>query len=90
MKLVILYRPNSEHARATEMFMHDFTARNASLNVEAINVDDRNGVALAGLYGIWRYPALLAVADDGVLLKYWEGDSLPLMDEVASYLYSGH
>lgn len=89
MKIIVLYRPDSEHARATEMFMRDFQVRNPGIIPTAINIDDREGVAMCRLYGIMRYPAILALTGDGSLLKLWEGDSLPLMDEVASYAVSG-
>lgn len=88
MKVVILYRPDSEYARIVETFIHDFKARNSFAQVEVLNVDERDGIALAGLYGIVSFPAILAVASDGSLLKHWVGSELPLMDEVASYVYA--
>lgn len=88
MKLVILYRPNSEHARAAETFVHDFSQRYPDIKVEMMDVDSREGSAQASLYDLMRHPAILALAGDGVLLKSWEGEEMPLMDEVASYSYS--
>jgi hypothetical protein len=89
MKVVILYRPDAEFSREVETFVHDFKARNTSVHVELMNVDERDGIALASLYDIMRFPAILALAGDGGLLKYWEGPVMPLMDEVASYAYAG-
>lgn len=89
MKVVILYRPESEHARAVETFIHDFKARYSSVQVEILNVDSREGIALLSLYDLMRQPAIIAVANDGILLKHWEGPELPLMDEVASYTSAG-
>jgi hypothetical protein len=88
MKVVILYRPESEQARAVETFMHDFKARNAGIKVEVVDVDSRDGIAMASLYDVMQKPAILAMADDGSLLKYWIGEDLPLIDEVASYAYA--
>lgn len=88
MKVVILYRPVSEHATAVESFMRDFKKRNPGISLETINVDARDGVALASLYDIMRYPAILALSDDGTLLHLWNDDSLPMMDEVASYVFA--
>lgn len=68
--------------------MHDFHARNADIKLEVVNIDERDGIALASLYDIMQYPAILALAVDGSLLKLWQGDTLPLLDEVASYAYS--
>lgn len=86
--MVILYRPNSEHGRAIETFIHDFKAVHTTTRLEVVNVDGREGVAMASLYDVMRFPTILAVANDGSLLKHWEGDTLPLMNEVASYVFS--
>lgn len=86
MKVVILYRPDSEHARAVDTFSHDFQNRYQESRLEIINVDSREGIAMASLYDIMRFPAILAMSGDGGLQKYWEGDALPLIDEVASYV----
>lgn len=89
MKLVILYRPNSEHATAIESFVRDFQHQHDPGNkVELLSVNTRDGAATASLYDVFSYPTILALADDGSVLNSWEGDRLPLMDEVASYMYS--
>lgn len=87
MKVVILYRPESEHARAVDTFIRDFSARNSSIKIEIVDVDAREGIAMVSLYDIMDYPAIIAMADDGSVLSMWQGDSLPLMDNVASYAY---
>ncbi|HSW36895.1 MAG TPA: hypothetical protein VLG37_00840 [Candidatus Saccharimonadales bacterium] len=87
MKVVVLYRPNSEHGTAVEAFIRDFRARHDSSKLEILNVDSREGTALASLYDIMQYPAILALRDDGSLSKSWEGETLPLMDELAYYVF---
>lgn len=56
--------------------------------VELISINTREGAALASLYDVVQYPSILATASDGRLLNIWQGKPLPLMDEVAGYLYS--
>lgn len=85
MKVLVLYRPNSDHGRQTEEFIHDFQRRHANERMEILNVDSREGSAMASLYDVVQYPAVLVVQDNGFIQRSWEGDSLPLMDEVASY-----
>lgn len=85
MKLVILYRPNSEHARLTETFIHDYRATHVSSSMEIVDIDTRDGIAMAELYDVVQYPAIMALKDDGKMQKIWQGPELPLMDEVASY-----
>lgn len=84
MKLLVLYRPNSDHGRMVEEFIHNYKDRNSG-GVEALNIDSREGIAMATLYDIMDYPAILALRADGFVQKIWQGQELPLMDEVASY-----
>jgi hypothetical protein len=88
MKVLILYRPNSEYARKVEDFIRDYKNRHEEGRLEVLDIDSRDGAATATLYGIMQYPAILALRNDGSVLKYWEGDALPLMDEVAYYTFN--
>ncbi|HSW85131.1 MAG TPA: hypothetical protein VLF79_00755 [Candidatus Saccharimonadales bacterium] len=85
MKVMILYRPNSEHARIIEEFVRDYQSRHQPEHLELLNIDTREGSATATLYDIVQYPAILVVQSDGNVQKIWQGDSLPLMEEVAVY-----
>ncbi len=88
MKLLIFYRPNSEHARSVETFVHDFQKQyNPEAKMEILDLDTRDGAAMASLYDVLQYPAFLVTADDGILVRAWEGNELPLMRDVASYLH---
>lgn len=69
----------------TEEFIHNFEDLHISSRLEVLNIDSREGSALASLYDVVRYPAILVLQDDGSLQKSWEGDELPLLDEVAGY-----
>lgn len=85
----MLYRPNSEHATTVESFARDFEHQHDIRNkLELVSVNTREGAATAALYDIWQFPAILAVSDDGRMLNAWQGEQMPLMDEVASYAYS--
>ena len=89
-KLLILYRPESEHATAIESFVRDFGHQyEAAKRVELQSLNTRDGAATASIYDVMSYPAILALADDGSVLNMWQGVPLPLMDEVAAYAYSG-
>jgi len=90
MKVVVLYRPNSEFARSVEEFLrglretHDLDER----HLEVLDYDSREGASTASLYDITSQPAILIVNDDGSYVKHWEGGTLPLQQEVAGYVYS--
>ncbi len=85
MKVLILYRPNSEHGRIVEEYIHDFQQRHGTHHLEVLNIDSREGSATATLYDVVQYPAILVLQDDGYIQRSWEGETLPLMDEVAAY-----
>lgn len=85
MKILILYRRNSEHGRMVDEFIHEFQIRTGVKGLEILDIDSRDGGAIASLYDILEYPAILAIRGDGALEMCWTGQSLPLIDEVASY-----
>lgn len=85
MRLLILYKKNSEHESRVIEYSKEFKYR-SRLDFELIDVETTDGDSLAKLYDIVRYPAILVIADDGRLIKSWINEELPLMDEVVGYL----
>ena len=85
MKAYLLYRPDSEFARIVEEYARDFQHFKAK-NIELVDLNTREGAAMATLYDIVQNPALIVIRDDGGLLKDWQGTQLPLRDELAGYL----
>ena len=84
MRVVIVYKDNSEYTRSVYDFLRDYEARTGK-QLETINPDTREGSDFCRLYDIVEYPTILAIADDGRLLQIWRGRPLPLFDEVAYY-----
>ena len=86
----MLYRPRSDHGRVVEAFIRDFKYQHEfdANHLEVKDVDTREGSAMASLYEVMIYPAILVLADDGSLVKDWQGNTLPLMEEVIGYLHS--
>lgn len=85
MKVLVLYRPLSDHGSMVEEFIDNFKARGSSEHLEVLDIDSREGSSMATLYDVVRYPAVLVVQGDGSLQRAWEGDKLPLVDEVQAY-----
>jgi hypothetical protein len=92
MRLVVIYSPDSEFARAVETFVHDFQHlhEGPGRRMEVLSTETRDGAATMSLYDIFESPVLMVLGDDGQLAKHWSGGTLPLMDEVASYFYNAH
>lgn len=85
MKLYALYHPNSEHGRLVEEYSHDYE-RSRGRPIKLVSLETREGAAMASLYDVVQYPALLVTKeDDHLLVKHWEGVPFPTMDEVAGY-----
>ena len=90
MKVLVLYRPNSEFARSIEEFVHGLqTLHNVDeRHLQVLDFDSREGAATASLYDVMGQPTILVIGDDGSYVKHWEGGDLPLMEEVAGYTLS--
>ncbi len=86
MQVIFLYRPQSEHARMIEDYKNDLVARYPDIKTKDFDIDSREGMDIAKLYDIVRYPAILVVRGDGQLMNYWQDEILPTKDEVISYL----
>ncbi len=89
MRLLALYRPNSEFASRVEEYAREFERRDATRKIELMDIDSSTGSNIAQLYDVTNQPAILALADDSQLLQMWQGSEMPLMDDVAAYNISG-
>jgi hypothetical protein len=85
MKVVVVYRSNSEQRRGVEEFIREFSRRYMDQHIEVLDVDSRDGMATVSLYDITSYPAIMSLRDDGSVSMLWQGEQLPLLDEVAGY-----
>ncbi|HUD03678.1 MAG TPA: hypothetical protein VMR51_02725 [Patescibacteria group bacterium] len=84
MKVAILYRSQSENERLVLDFERDYkslTGRDLSL----YDLNTQDGAAMASLYDVVNYPAVLALANNGELLQLWQGEILPMLNEVMYY-----
>jgi hypothetical protein len=90
MKVLVLYRPNSEFARQIEEFVHDLRTRHNvdERHLEVLDYDSREGAAIASLYDVTAQPSIVIVGDNGGYVKGWSGSELPMLDEVAGYTLS--
>jgi len=85
MRTVILYHPNSDKAGMAEDYKRDFEKRHQGKKIDMLSLETVEGAEMAKLYDVVRYPAILAIGPDGVLLALWQDQPWPLMDEVSAY-----
>jgi len=84
MNVFVLYQENSDHGRAVTEFARDFEHQ-TDRSVELLDMNTREGDEKAKLYDITSYPAVVAVKDDGQVLKVWNEPMLPRIQEVSYY-----
>ena len=86
MKLVILYRPNSEHSTLVESFSERVLSAMPEAAIENVDIDSPEGIMELETYGIMQFPALLVLADSGLLVNSWVGDLMPPVELVVDSL----
>lgn len=86
MRVVALYHQNSEQSGPVEDYIREFHMRHPEHAIEPISLETPGGADMARLYGVVRYPAVLALASDGKLLQLWQDEHLPLMNEIDFYM----
>lgn len=84
MKVAVVYRSESEHARAVEDYLRDFRSRTGR-ELETIDPDSRDGASMCRVYDIVEYPTIVAIADNGQVQNSWRGLPLPTISEVSYY-----
>ena len=82
MKLLVLYRDKSDHAREVLDFKETMRRRYPEREVTLMDIDTRDGAAEAVLYDVVRYPAVLVLDDIGRVNYLSQGMPMPLIDEV--------
>jgi hypothetical protein len=84
MKVAILYRSQTEQDRMVLDFLREYQRRTGRV-LTLHDVNTREGSAIATLYDIWQFPTVLALSNDGQIVQMWQGEHLPLMNEVMYY-----
>lgn len=84
MRTFVVYREQSDHARAVDTFMHDFTRQTGRV-IEVVDPETREGARICEVYDIVEYPSLVALDDNGIVQNIWRGLPLPTISEVSYY-----
>lgn len=87
MRIVVVYREQSEHRSAVESFIRDYERRTGD-ELEIIDPDSRSGADFCRIYDIVEYPTILALGTDGSPYHVWRGAMLPTVDDVVAASYS--
>lgn len=85
MRVVVVYKYESDHAREVLDYLRDFS-RQTGHTVEEIDPDTPDGTDFCRTYDIVEYPTMLALSDNGQLQNMWRGRPLPTISEVSFYV----
>ena len=85
MRVVIVYKEESDHAREVSDYLRDFT-RQTGHTLETLDPDTRDGADFCRAYDIVEYPSIVALSDDSIMQNLWRGRPLPTISEVSYYV----
>ncbi len=85
MKVVVVYKQESDYARAVLDWLGDFK-RQTGKSLEEIDPDTRSGSIFCRDYDIVEYPTFVAVDEMGAMQNTWQGAMLPTISEVSYYV----
>lgn len=85
MRVVVIYKDQTENTRAIETFMDDFK-RQTGHELEKMDPESPDGISFCQVYDIVEYPTIIALSDDGSMQHSWRGVPLPTISEVSYYV----
>jgi hypothetical protein len=85
LRVVVVYKYESDHAREVLDYLRDFS-RQTGHTIEEIDPDTPDGADFCRTYDIVEYPTMLALSDNGQLQNMWRGRPLPTISEVSFYV----
>jgi len=85
MKTVIYSREQRDYSRAVTEFIEMFARKYPGQTIEMKSPDTREASSLMSMLGVDRYPAIVVTRDNDAVVQMWQGEPLPLLDEVAAY-----
>jgi hypothetical protein len=85
MRVVVVFKQDSSHARDVLDFLHDFEHQTGHI-LDTLNPDEPEGEQFCRAYDIVEYPTVIAVADDSSMQNMWRGLPLPTISEVSYYI----
>lgn len=88
MRVVVVWRDNTEYARTVTTFLDDF-ARQTGAVLEELDPDTKEGESFCRAYDIVEYPSVIALSNDGQMQQLWKGPVLPTISEVSYYVSQG-
>jgi len=84
-RVVIVYKNESDHAREVLDYLRDFERQTGHV-LDTVDPDTREGTDFCRVYDIVEYPTVVALSDEGNMQNMWRGRPLPTISEVSYYV----
>lgn len=84
MRVIVIYKSESDYARQVTDFLQDFFRRTGR-KLEELDPETPEGESFCRAYDIVEYPTLIALSDSGSMQNMWRGLPLPTISEVSFY-----
>lgn len=85
MRVVVIYKEETDYARQVTDYMRDFL-RQTGHELETMNPESGEGISFTTTYDIMEFPTVVALSSDGRLQNMWRGLPLPTISEVSFYV----
>lgn len=85
MRVVIIYKDNTDYTRTVLDYLHDFE-RQTGHQLETIDPETPGGTQFCETYDIIDYPTTIAISDSGVMQNEWRGLPMPTISELSYYV----
>lgn len=85
MKVVVVYKDNTDTTRTVTDFLRDFE-RQTGHALETLDPEKMDGELFCRAYDIVEYPTIVALSDDSHIQNQWRGMPLPTISEVSFYV----
>ncbi len=85
MRIVVIFKQFSDHAREVEEWIDQFERRGGR-EVEQLDTESPDGEMFCTSRDIMQYPTIAVTDDDGKTYEMWSGSPLPVIDEVMGYI----
>lgn len=84
MRVVVVYRDNTDYARTVIDFMHDFTSRTGH-TLDVVDPDTPEGIDFCLAHDVVEYPTIIALSNASIMQNTWRGLPLPTISEISYY-----
>ena len=85
MRIVVIYKDQTDYARAVTDFLRDFKYQTGH-DLEIMDPDTPEGIQFCDTYDIVEYPTIIAISSEGIMQNFWSGLPLPTISEVSFYV----